>query len=64
MLTINTSTQKVRMSEANFNRMFVVTRSLWHINEGVCKEVGCGRLILNIGGRWEVDPTNGWDVGG
>ena len=52
------------MSEANFNRMFLVTRSLWHINEGVCQEVGGGRLILQIGGRWEVDPINWWEMGG
>ena len=52
------------MSEAIFNRMFLVTRSLWHINEGVCQEVGGGRLILQIGRRWEVDLTNWRAVGG
>ena len=26
--------------------------------------MGAGRLTLKIDGSWEVDPQNGWEMGG
>ena len=27
-------------------------------------KVGGGRLVLIVGGRWEVSPNSWWEVGG